>query len=47
MTPINMESFYAAAAAIKEIISDFIDALKFLIEGFTSKKEIENEEFSF
>ena len=44
---INMDAFYAAAAEIKAIIKDFIDALTFLIAGFTSKKPIEDEEFSF
>ncbi len=47
MTPINMDSFYAAAAAIKEIIADFIAALQFLIDGFKSKAPIDDEEFSF
>lgn len=47
MTPINMEAFYAAAANIKKIIAQFIDALTFLINGFTSKKEIEKDDFSF
>ena len=44
---INMDEFYAAAAMIKEIIADFIEALTFLIEGFTSKKNFEDEEFSW